>query len=190
MSGGGAIATGPPASGCLVQAAPDPQSRLADLRPARREEVPAGFLRRSAAAAIDGTVLLLFQLLISIVLVGGLSLSTSRDDFGTADLPYYGLTAGFLVLYFAVAESGPHAATLGKSALGLAVHDRNGEPPGFRRALLRLLLRFLTVGTLLLGWLTILFTPRRQALHDLLSGTVVVMAGPSRHEDIQGEDRR
>ncbi len=173
-----------------AQAAPDPQSRSADLRPARREEVPAGFLRRSAAAAIDGTVVLLFQLLISIVLVGGFRLSTSRDDFGTADLPYYGLTAGFLVLYFAVAESGPHAATFGKRALDLAVRDRNGEPPGFRRALLRLLLRFLTAGTLLLGWLTILFTPRRQALHDLLSGTVVVMAGPSRQADIQGEDRR
>ena len=190
MSGVGAIAARPFALASVMNVAPDPQSHLDDLRPAAHGELPAGFLRRSAAAAIDGTVVLLFQLLISIVLVGGLSLSTSRDDFGTADLPYYGMTAGFLILYFAVAESGPHAATWGKRALGLAVRDRTGEPPGFRRALLRLLLRFLTTGTLLLGWLTILFTPRRQALHDLLSGTVVVVVGNSHQTENRGERRR
>lgn len=163
--------------GTSVGAAPDPQSHLADLRPAGHDEIPAGFLRRSAAALIDAAVVLLFMLLVSVVLLGGLGLSMSRDDFGLADLPYFGLTASFVVLYFAVAESGQHAATWGKRLLGLTVRDLHGELPGFGRALLRLLLRFLTTGTLLVGWLTILFTRRRQALHDLLSGTVVVMAG-------------
>ncbi|MCK6454666.1 MAG: RDD family protein [Alphaproteobacteria bacterium] len=185
MSGIAAIATGPLATRCLVQAAPDPQSRSADLQPARHTAAPAGFARRSAAAAIDAAVVLLFALLQSAVLVGWFRLSP-----GSAELPYFLIGAAFLFLYFAKAESGPHAATWGKRALKLAVRDRAGEPPGLGRATLRLAMRFVTVATLLIGWLTILFTPRRQALHDLLSGTVVVMAGPSHHAELQEENRR
>lgn len=156
---------------------------LTDLRPAARHEDPAGFLRRSAAALIDGVVVLLFVLVESAILVGGFGLSAPREGGGSADLPYFAITAIFLFVYFARAESGPRAATLGKRALGLQVRDRRGEPPGLARATLRLALRGLTAATLLLGWLTILFTPRRQALHDLLSGTVVVMTRDPQNTD-------
>jgi uncharacterized RDD family membrane protein YckC len=157
---------------------------LEDLRPAPADgpcaRAPAGFLRRTAAAAIDALVAIAFVFVWSYVLVGLLGYRVDREAPGAADLPYFAVSLLFAWLYCAGLESGPRAATLGKRALGLSVRDRFGERPGFGRASLRFLARLLTVSTAMLGWLLILATPKRQALHDLLAGTTVVVDRPTR----------
>lgn len=76
--------------------------------------------------------------------------------------------------YYAILESSPARGTLGKLALGLYVGDTHGDPIGFFRATMRYLLKGLSSVFLDLGWLMAAFTPRKQALHDLLAGTLVL----------------
>jgi uncharacterized RDD family membrane protein YckC len=157
---------------------------LEELRPAPvdagLDAAPAGFLRRTAAAAIDALVVIAFLFAWSYVLVALFGYSVDRDAPGGADLPYFAVSIPFTWLYCACMEGGAHAATLGKRLLGLGVRDRHGERPGFGRASLRWLARGLTLATLMVGWLLILVTKRRQALHDLAAGTTVVVVRAGR----------
>lgn len=82
--------------------------------------------------------------------------------------------------YFAVLESSRLQATLGKLALGIRVTDLSGGRVTFFRATGRFLGKILSAQTLLLGYVMALFTKRRQALHDLMAGTLVVNRGPTR----------
>ena len=79
--------------------------------------------------------------------------------------------------YFAVMESSPLQATLGKLAIGIRVADARGGPLTFRRASLRYWAKWLSSLTLMIGWLMAAFTPRRQALHDVVARSVVVRTG-------------
>lgn len=85
------------------------------------------------------------------------------------------LAWGVSLLYGTILESGCWRATLGKRLVGIMVTDLQGRRLSFRRSLLRqvwrLLLNLVTLG---LNYLPILWTRRRQALHDMLAGTVVV----------------
>ena len=65
-------------------------------------------------------------------------------------------------------------ATVGKLALALQVQRKDGSEVGYVRAFLRNLAEALCILSFALGYLAALFTTRRQALHDLLTGTVVV----------------
>lgn len=154
-------------------------SPLDELRPAApvsaRSLSPAGFLRRSAAALIDGVVLIGFLFLDYFLLVRFLGWSVDRQAAGATDVLFFLLAIGFAWGYCALAESNGAGRTLGKRVLGLAVRDRDGEVPGLGRATLRFAARFLTLATVLLGWLLILVTGRRRALHDLIAGTIVVV---------------
>jgi uncharacterized RDD family membrane protein YckC len=88
----------------------------------------------------------------------------------------YGLWfEALLVLFYApLMESSRLHATVGKLALALQVQRKDGSELGFARAFLRNLAEALCILSLTLGYLIALFTTRRQALHDLLAGTVVV----------------
>jgi uncharacterized RDD family membrane protein YckC len=81
--------------------------------------------------------------------------------------------------YFAVLESSPLQATLGKLAVGIRVEHVNGGPLTFRRASLRYWAKTLSSLTLMIGWLMAAFTPRRQALHDSIARSVVVKVQPA-----------
>lgn len=73
------------------------------------------------------------------------------------------------LIYFAYTESSQHQATLGKQMFGLQVVDQKGERLTFLRALLRNIFKFVSFGTLCIGYLYIGFSPTKQGLHDLLS---------------------
>lgn len=91
-----------------------------------------------------------------------------RPDFGK-------LVIGILLLFYApLMEAGRRQATLGKMALGLHVETVAGDRPSFLRLFARNLAEVLCLATLGFGYAIALFTRRRQALHDLLSGTVVI----------------
>jgi len=71
-------------------------------------------------------------------------------------------------------------ATLGKRLFGLRVAALDGGRLNFWRSVLRAFGYFLSTPLFNLGFLWSLFHPRSRAWHDLLSGSVVVEAGPRR----------
>jgi len=75
-------------------------------------------------------------------------------------------------LYTAIQECSSARATLGKRLVGIQVTDLEGRPVSFGRASGRFFGRL--IPTLGIGYCTILFTRRRQALHDLISRCVVI----------------
>ncbi|UXE65729.1 MAG: RDD family protein [Chryseotalea sp. WA131a] len=78
------------------------------------------------------------------------------------------------VLYFTFMESSKNQATLGKMALGIIVTDMNGGKLDFSKALVRNLCRLLSNFTMLIGYIIAAFTAKKQALHDIIAGTLVV----------------
>jgi uncharacterized RDD family membrane protein YckC len=84
-------------------------------------------------------------------------------------------------LYFALMESSPRQATLGKMAMSLRVADLEGRRISFGRATGRFFLKavsnfFFMFGIGLIDYIVAGFTPKKQALHDMIAGTLVFRA--------------
>jgi uncharacterized RDD family membrane protein YckC len=119
----------------------------------------AGFWIRVLAQLIDGV------LLVGILFVLGRMLGATAAL--AIWIPLY-------LLYFPVLESSKSRGTLGKNLFGLAVADLEGRQISFARACVRTLAR-IPAGILFeVGFLMVAFTKRKQGLHDLIAGTVVV----------------
>ena len=80
-------------------------------------------------------------------------------------------------LYTALFESSAMQATPGKKAIGLKVTDLQGNRISFGRATGRYFAEWITGMTFLVGYVMVAFTQKRQSLHDMIAGTVVVAAG-------------
>jgi len=76
-------------------------------------------------------------------------------------------------LYEALMESSSRQATLGKMIFGMKVTDLSGNRISFARATGRYFAKWLSGLTLLIGYIIAGFTERKQALHDMLAGTLV-----------------
>lgn len=76
-------------------------------------------------------------------------------------------------IYEAAMESSSKQATLGKMALGLKVTDLEGRRISFARATGRHFAKILSGMILLIGYIMAGFTQRKQALHDMIAGTLV-----------------
>lgn len=77
-------------------------------------------------------------------------------------------------LYFALMESSRQQATLGKQALGIIVTDLNGNRISFGKATARYFGKFISALILCIGFIMAGFTKKKQALHDILAGCLVV----------------
>ena len=120
----------------------------------------AGFWVRVVAAIIDGVVLAVVQFVLNLFI----------DDFATRNL--VNTVVGWL--YYAGLESSARQATLGKMALGLAVTDLQGNRISFLRATGRYFAKILSALILLIGFIMVAFTEKKQGLHDMLASTLVV----------------
>lgn len=79
------------------------------------------------------------------------------------------------VLYGALTLGGPHSATWGMRLMSIQVLRTDGGRPDFVQALIFSLLFYATIA--LTSWLILLValvTPRNRAVHDLLSGLIVI----------------
>ena len=76
-------------------------------------------------------------------------------------------------LYEAFMESSSYQATLGKMIFGMKVTDLNGNRISFERATGRHFAKILS-SILGIGYIMVGFTERKQGLHDLLAGTLVL----------------
>lgn len=121
----------------------------------------ASFGKRFLAALLDGVILAIINGLISAVL---------GKNSGLASL------VGILIawLYYAVQESSEKQATLGKQALGIVVTDLEGKRIDFVKATIRYFSKILSTLILMIGYIMAAFTERKQALHDMIAGTLVV----------------
>lgn len=78
-------------------------------------------------------------------------------------------------LYHAYFESSSWQATPGKRTMNLYVTDLSGQPITFLNATGRHFAKVITnLIPLLLGYIMAAFTERRQALHDMIAGTLVL----------------
>ena len=87
------------------------------------------------------------------------------------------LSAVAFLLYYPLMEGSSAQGTIGKLLCGLAVTDTFGRRISYRRAYGRVLGRILCSFTFGLGYLLVAFTPRKQGLHDLVAGTLVLHRG-------------
>ncbi len=142
----------------------------------------AGFWLRFLAHIIDNFVLSFVAGMIFAVFLflGAAAGSTRRGDFGPG-LEFFAfvfpLILGLLALqwlYYAFLESSEWQATLGKKLLGITVTDLAGNRISFARATGRYFGKILSGIILMIGYIMAGFTERKQALHDILAGTLVL----------------
>jgi uncharacterized RDD family membrane protein YckC len=141
-----------------------------------------GFWRRFWAAVLDALILQIVTvpmgLMMSVPTTAAIQSDNLTAEQLAAFLSAYMMAAfvGCLAnwLYCALMESSKWQATLGKIALGMKVTDLEGRRIGFGRASGRFFAKIVSSLTLFIGYLIQVFTERRQALHDLIAGTVIV----------------
>lgn len=138
------------------------------------------FLRRLAAALIDGILLgVVNQLLQSVTGIGTRMqehlLEDPEDMSGLISIagPIWAVGFALQLVYYAYFESSEKQATFGKQALGLVVTDINGDRITFGKAAIRFLSKIVSGIILLIGYLMQPFTAKKQALHDMIAGTLV-----------------
>ncbi|QDU82794.1 RDD family protein [Polystyrenella longa] len=93
-------------------------------------------------------------------------------------------------IYFAFLERSPLQGTLFKRLNNFQVTDLHGNRVGIIRATVRHIARILTFFTFMLGYLTITYTRRNQALHDWISGTVVVDIHPEVEDELDFDSEK
>jgi uncharacterized RDD family membrane protein YckC len=150
--------------------------------------VYAGFWRRYFALLIDGIIAtpIFCLLLLPFGVTGALTAAIGKaaDDPENFTVAMAGLwffvTAAIVLslvgswLYHTVLESSSYQGTFGKKILGMAVTDLNGQRISFARANGRFFGRFLSGLILNIGFIMAAFTEKKQTLHDILSGCLVV----------------
>lgn len=129
----------------------------------------AGFWERFAALFLDGLVLMVFSIPAWIVIWIG-ETHGGNVIVALACLMFLAISP----IYFSVMESGEKSATYGKRWMGLKVLDLNNQRISGGRALARWASHGFSNITLYVGYFIQPFTQRKQALHDLVSGTIVV----------------
>lgn len=77
-------------------------------------------------------------------------------------------------LYNSLMHSSRYQATVGKIVCGLKVCDTNYQRISWAQATLRYMCSHISTLTLGIGYLIIVFHPKKQALHDILAGTYVI----------------
>jgi uncharacterized RDD family membrane protein YckC len=85
----------------------------------------------------------------------------------------------FTVAFYFTLFTGATGQTPGKKLTGLRVVDAQGLTPTYRRALGRSLVQLVSIFVWFVGYIPMIVHPQRRALHDLVSGTYVMM--PRRH---------
>ncbi len=140
----------------------------------------AGFWIRVLAYIIDTIILALVGGVLGAMF--GISMlgfsSVLSDPTGGAELLMNLVSIIIGVAYFAVMESSTWQATLGKKALGLVVTDVSGNRISLMRGVGRYFAKIISAIILLIGFIMVAFTERKQGLHDIIAGTLVLKGTP------------
>ena len=132
----------------------------------------AGFWRRGAAWFVDVVIT-----------------SAANAAAGVSLGPDVGAAILSLVMdcaYVALFHSSAKQATPGKMLFGIKVTDLDGERIGLLRAIARYFAVWLSMLLLMVGFVMAAFTARKQALHDIVAGTLVVRREATSEEIVHG----
>nr|WP_295376926.1 RDD family protein [Pseudoxanthomonas sp.] len=185
FDGAGTVATNaevPPTQEASPYSAPHATIEMAPRAVQGGEIVYAGFWKRVAAYIIDTFVMTIINTVVGMV-VGMAMVGLLMSNGGaTLDSPVWWALQGLsylaqiviMAVYFAWFHASSHQATPGKMAIGIKVVDRHGATISFWRGIGRFFATFVSTLLLLAGYLMAAFTRRKQALHDLICGTLVV----------------
>jgi uncharacterized RDD family membrane protein YckC len=138
---------------------------------------PAGIWRRVAARLVDGAVgLVVWTLAAMWLVIAAWGFRRSPLELREAAMLALAVVALGVALHvvYHVAFVGGCGQTPGKMALGISVVRRDGERAGYGRAMVRCLGGMVSVLTLGLSSLAVLFTRERRGFADWLAGTRVV----------------
>jgi uncharacterized RDD family membrane protein YckC len=139
----------------------------------------AGFWLRFIAAFIDGILVMAVVFPISfaigaLVRLAGVGVGMPRIGIHLVSAASrVALTILASWIYEATMESSPRQATLGKMVLGLKVTDLSGNRISFARASGRRFAKYVSAMILYIGYIVAGLTERKQALHDIIAGTLV-----------------
>lgn len=129
----------------------------------------AGFALRLRATLLD----LLMLLICASFLVLFLFILSYFMPFVTVNVGVVLLgVSGFL--YSPLMESSKIQGSLGKQGLNLRVVDKDGKRIGFGRAVLRFLVKIVSLGLFFVGFVMIAFSEDKKGLHDIVTGTTVI----------------
>lgn len=149
----------------------------------------AGFWLRFVAYLIDDILLSVISFVIALPFIGtiifsGIALSDLDKCEESTFLGIAGIVGTVLLLiitliavswlYFALMESSKQQATLGKMALGLKVTDMEGNKISFGRATGRYFGKIISGMILMIGYILAGLTEKKQALHDMIAGCLVI----------------
>jgi len=135
----------------------------------------AGFWKRVFAYVIDCFVLLVVLWAVSRMFPEHSINYLMYDQWGQPALSMAEVrNAGIVLAYMVLCHCSPLQGTIGKLMMGIKVVTLDGRRIGFIRALCRYIAfpfsgLFFCVGFFMAG-----FTQRKQALHDMICGTLVV----------------
>jgi uncharacterized RDD family membrane protein YckC len=153
----------------------------------------AGFWLRAVAYLLDALIVgvVTVPIIIGLAVVTGLSAAVGAMGSNSSENNPAAIfaTAGFVMflclfivillcglwLYYALLESSAWQGTVGKKALGLIVTDLDGRRVSFARATGRFFSRLITgLVPLMIGYILAGITAKKQALHDMIAGTLVL----------------
>lgn len=143
--------------------------------PATAPELFDGLLtRRATAYLVD--VVLMSVIVFAITLVGAI---LGFFTFGLAWVSLVFAVPAAIILYYAATLGSPRRATVGMQMMDIVLTPTRGQPLDGWMAVLHALVFWITIWicwpvTLLFA----LFTPRRQMIHDLIMGTLMVRRSP------------
>lgn len=154
----------------------------------------AGIGARFLAALIDGIIIgipigILSTVLSAMMAARVVTRASGRHynpGMAAGDVGTFFAGFGFIMVlsfvitwaYFAMMESSSWQATVGKRVMGVKVTDANGARISLGKATLRLAVKAFLSGWFLIGYIMAFFTQRKQALHDLIAGTLVLSGSP------------
>lgn len=144
-----------------------------------------GFWRRFGALIIDSIILAIptgfaieaLGLQIPLLPTGGRASMTPAEAqaFIEAMQPIWLVSFAIQWTYFTLMECSPWQGTIGKKTFGMVVTDEAGNRISYLRANGRFFGKIISGVILLIGYMMAGWTQRKQALHDMLAGCLVVV---------------
>jgi uncharacterized RDD family membrane protein YckC len=138
--------------------------------PPQDRQAYGGFWIRFAATVVDMVVLLIPTLLVSFLF------QATNRELEKTELQFWDIIWSIMIwwVYTAAFLASSWQATIGKKVCGLRVVDYDGRRITYGRATSRFFSSLLSSVILFVGFFMIVWTRRRQGLHDFMAKTLVI----------------
>jgi uncharacterized RDD family membrane protein YckC len=158
-------------------------------QPTEKKVIYAGFWWRFLAWLIDEILISMVEWIIVLPLLGVMGITIfSMQEAGVSEEdmliwmgPMMGAMFSIVILslalnwlYFAIMESSKIQGTVGKMLLKIKVTDMEGKRISFGRATGRFFGKIVSGIIIMIGYIMAGFTEKKQALHDMMAGCLVM----------------